>query len=90
MSLSRRGAPRRPLIPGLEESQGLRVPVGLVDEEWLRARLTSVAPTQAQRDPNDLVFTHSTKAQKRRKVAQKPQQLEILVCTCDESLLCFI
>lgn len=80
MSLSQRAAPRRPPIPDLEESQGLRVPVGLVDAERLRARLISVAPSQAQRDPDVLVFTRSTKAQERRKAAQKPQQLEILVC----------
>ncbi|XP_041935143.1 dynein heavy chain 6, axonemal [Alosa sapidissima] len=78
MSLSHKGSPRRPLIPGLEESQELRLPVGLVDAERLRARLISVAPSQAQRDPNVLVFTHSTKAQERRKAAQKTQQLEIL------------
>lgn len=80
MSLYQRAAPRRPLIPDVEQSEGLRVPVGLVDEERLWGRLISVAPSQTQRDPDALVFTRSTKAQERRKAAQKPQQLEILVC----------
>ncbi|XP_063073303.1 dynein axonemal heavy chain 6 [Engraulis encrasicolus] len=78
MSLSQGGSARRPHAPGLEDAQGLRPPVGLVDTERLMSRLISVAPSQAQRDPDALVFTHSTKGQERRKAAQRPQQLEIL------------
>ncbi|XP_067106416.1 dynein axonemal heavy chain 6 [Osmerus mordax] len=54
------------------------MPVGHVDAEVLRSRLVSVAPTQCRGNPDALVFTHSTRAQQRRRAGQKPMQLEIL------------
>lgn len=59
------------------------MPVGHVDAEVLRSRLVSVAPAQCRGNPDALVFTHSTRAQERRRAGQKPMLLEILVCVCD-------
>uniref|UniRef100_A0A673W197 Dynein axonemal heavy chain 6 n=1 Tax=Salmo trutta TaxID=8032 RepID=A0A673W197_SALTR len=86
-SFSQKGSPRCQAGPGREEVTGARqqkmtlpfaMSLGHVDPEALRARLISVAPSQAQRSPDALVFTHTTKAQERRRAGQRPVPLEIL------------
>ncbi|KAK1792527.1 hypothetical protein P4O66_012465 [Electrophorus voltai] len=51
------------------------------DAEMLRARLVSAGPSGAQRGPDALVFTHSTKAQEKRRAAQRPAPLDVLPYT---------
>uniref|UniRef100_A0A8K9XJ36 Dynein, axonemal, heavy chain 6 n=1 Tax=Oncorhynchus mykiss TaxID=8022 RepID=A0A8K9XJ36_ONCMY len=86
-SFSQKGSPRCQAGPGREEVAGARqqrmtlpftMSPGHIDPEALRARLISVAPSQAQRNPDALVFTHTTKAQERRRAGQRPVPLEIL------------
>ncbi|KAK6324532.1 hypothetical protein J4Q44_G00038740, partial [Coregonus suidteri] len=86
-SFSQKGSPRCQAGPGTEEVAGARqqrmslpfaMSLGHVDPEALRARLISAAPGQAQRNPDALVFTHTTKGQERRRAGQRPVPLEIL------------
>ncbi|KAJ8000572.1 hypothetical protein DPEC_G00181780 [Dallia pectoralis] len=54
------------------------LPKGHVDPESLMARLVSAPPSIARRNPDALVFSHTTKALERRKAGRRPIPLEIL------------
>ncbi|KAL4640265.1 dynein heavy chain 6, axonemal [Arapaima gigas] len=49
-----------------------------VDTNLLHSMLISTGSTNAQRNPEALVFTHCTKAQERRRAQEQPVRLEIL------------
>ncbi|KAL1023853.1 hypothetical protein UPYG_G00047240 [Umbra pygmaea] len=86
MSLpSRKGSPRCTAgrDAGTESLQQrvplpVSMPLGHVDTDSLIARLVSAPPSQARRNPDALVFTHTSRVQERRKTGQRAMPLEIL------------
>ncbi|XP_035385934.1 dynein heavy chain 6, axonemal [Electrophorus electricus] len=80
-SLTQRRSPRCHATSAREAAE-MPAPVSVrrapADAEMLRARLVSAGPSGAQRGPDALVFTHSTKAQEKRRAAQRPAPLDVL------------